>query len=114
MKPIMCNEKVTIERRVAPDPTYGTPTDTWEVVASRYWANLQDELPSRGESVTNGLRTNVQRTRLRMRKNPAITTEMRVTLHSRDDRKMQIISGPALLDDRIHCEWMLEGYSSDG
>jgi head-tail adaptor len=116
MTPFTCNEKVTIERRKAGvDPVYGTeiPDDeNWEVVADRYWANTQDVLPSRGESVENGLRTNVLRTRLRMRVNPAVTADMRVTLHGKGDRVMQIIAGPALLDDRIHSEWMLEGYSN--
>jgi head-tail adaptor len=108
-----CNEKVTIERKTAArDPEYGTEIEVWEVVASRYWANLQDVLPSRpAESTANGLRTGIQRTRLRMRKNAAITSEMRVTLHSRGDRVMQIIDGPSLMDDRIHVEFMLEGYS---
>ena len=111
MKPITCNETATFERRtVGVDPEYGTPLDTWEVIAARYWVEAQDVLPSRGESVENGLRTNKMRTRLRMRSNVLITNEVRVTLHSKGERVMQVISGPALMDDRVHSEYMLESY----
>jgi head-tail adaptor len=112
MANFQCNAKVTIERKTtARDPDYGTEIEAWEVVASRYWANLQDALPSRAESTNNGVRTAVLRTRLRMRNNPAITADMRVTLHGRGDQVMQIIAGPARLDDGIHSEWMLEASS---
>jgi len=106
------NEKVTIERRiVGSDPDYGTETEGWEVAADHIWANAQDMLPSRGESTTSGLPTSVTRTRLRININHKITPAMRVTLHSKGDRLMQIVAGPALLDDRRHMEFMLEGYS---
>lgn len=111
-----CDEKVTIERQtVAIDPNYGTPIsggEGWEPVATRIWANVQDVLPSRAESTKNGLRIGVQRSRLRIRNNSVITATMRVTLHSKGDRVMQIIAGPALLDDRVHTEFFLESYSS--
>lgn len=111
--PFKCDEKVTIERKtVGKDPVYGTPLEGWEVVAYRYWANVQDVLPIRGEATENGMRIGVTRSRLRMRNNPAITADMRVTLHSHGDRVMQIIAGPSLLDDRIHGEWALEGYQN--
>lgn len=113
--PFKCDEKVTVERMVAgTDPDYGTPTEAWEVVADHYWANVQDVLPSRAESTENGLRIGVQRTRLRMSGAEGITATMRVTLHSHGDRVMQIIAGPALLDDRVHTEFLLEGYSTNG
>jgi SPP1 family predicted phage head-tail adaptor len=113
--PFRLNEKVTIEKRtVARDPDYGTEVEDWEVVASRVWANVQDMLPSRGESTTNGLVTSLSRTRLRIRIRNDITSAMRVTLHGKGDRVMQIVAGPALLDDRWHMELMLEGYKHGG
>lgn len=106
------DEKVTIERRAANvDPDYGTPLDAWEPVAIRIWSNTQDVLPSRAESSKNGVTVSTQQARLRIRKNAAITSAMRVVLHGKGDRVMQIIAGPALLDDRVHVEFMLEGYS---
>jgi SPP1 family predicted phage head-tail adaptor len=113
--PFRLNGKVTIEKRtVARDPDYGTEVENWEVVASRVWANVQDMLPSRGESTTNGLVTSLSRTRLRIRIRNDITSAMRVTLHGKGDRVMQIVAGPALLDDRRHMEFMLEGYKNGG
>ena len=109
--PFAKNEKVTIEQLVgAVDPEYNTEVRTWVPVLSRYWATVQDELPSRAESTDNGLQKAVQRTRLRMRGAQAVTIKMRAILHSRGDRVMEIISGPALLDDQVHMEFRLEGY----
>jgi head-tail adaptor len=108
------DDKVTIERKtVARDPDYGTEVESWAPVATRIWANVQDVLLSRtAESTTNGLRVGAQRTRLRIRNNASVTATMRVTLHNKDNRVMQIIGGPAMLDDRVHTEFLLEGYSS--
>ncbi len=35
---------------------------------------------------------------------------MRAVLHNRGDLVMQIIAGPAMLDDRVHYEFELEAY----
>lgn len=109
-----CDEKVTIERKtVTEDPDYGTETVSWVPVASRIWANVQDVLPKlSAESTANGLRIGVLHSRLRIRINNAIDQTMRVKLHSKGDRVMQIIAGPAFLDDRIYMEFMLESTSS--
>lgn len=116
--PFRKDEQVTIERRTAArDPDYGTEipgAGGWEAVADHIWANVQDQLPSRGESIGNGLVTAVTRTRLRIEVDNSVTTAMRVTLHGKGDRVMQIIAGPALLDDRRNVEWILEGYSHGG
>jgi head-tail adaptor len=113
--PFRKDEQVTIERRTtARDPDYGTEIEGaggWEIVADHIWANVQDHLPSRGENTANGMVTGVTRTRLRIDIDDRITTAMRVTLHGKGDRVMQIIAGPAQLDDRRNAEWMLEGYS---
>lgn len=111
------DEQVTIERRtIARDPDFGTEIEGaggWEIVADHIWANLQDILPSRSaENLTSGLVTALARSRLRIAVDDRITTAMRVTLHGRNDRVMQIIAGPAMLDDRRHAEFMLEGFSS--
>lgn len=106
------DEQVTIEERaVKKDAEYGTEIEDWLPLAPNIWANAQDQLPSRGESTANGVATTVTRTRLRIQNDARITTAMRVTLHGKGNRVMQIIAGPALLDDRRHVEFMLEGYS---
>lgn len=109
------DEQVTIEQRTsARDPEYGTEipdSQGWEIVADHVWANVQDQLPSRGEATANGLTTAVTRTRLRIELDEQITAAMRVTLHNRGDRVMQIVAGPAELDNRRDVEFILEGYS---
>lgn len=112
--PFRLDHKVSIEKKTtAVDPDYGTPIEAWETVASRIWANLQDVLPSRSmEATTNGLQVGRQQTRLRIRSSHPVTLDMRVILHGRGDKAMQIIAGPALLDDRMHNEFMLEAYTS--
>lgn len=112
--PFRLDDQVSIEQRtVARDPDYGTEVESWEVLADHIWANVQDQLPSRAESTANGMATAVTRTRLRIQVDPRVTPAMRVTLHGAffRDRVMQIIAGPALLDDCRHVEFMLEGYS---
>jgi len=109
--PFRLDEQVTVEKRtIVKDPDYGTEIEDWLPVAPNIWANAQDQLPSRGESTANGVATAVTRTRLRIQNDERITTAMRVTLHGKGNRVMQIIAGPALLDDRRHVEFMLEGY----
>lgn len=113
--PFACDEQVSIERLiVGQDPVYGTSTETWEVLHDHFWANVQDVLPSRGEATGNGLKISVTRTRLRIRDAVGTDMTMRVVLHGHGNRVMQIIAGPARLDDRVHDEFMLEGYSSGG
>jgi head-tail adaptor len=110
--PFRLDEQVTVEKRtIVKDPDYGTEVEDWLLVADKIWGNAQDQLPSRGESTANGVATAVTRTRLRIQNDARITTAMRVTLHGKGGRVMQIIAGPALLDDRRHVEFMLEGYS---
>jgi head-tail adaptor len=112
--PFRLDEQVTIEQRTTvKDPDYGTDipgSEGWEVVADHVWANVQDQLPSRAESTSNGLTTAPTRSRLRIQNDSRINAAMRVTLHGKGDRVMQIIAGPALLDDRRHVEFMLEGF----
>lgn len=111
--PFRLDEQVTIEQRaMARDPDYGTEIETWIVVADRIWANVQDVLPARSaESATNGMLTGITRARLRIRIDDRINGAMRATLHGKGNRLMQIVAGPALLDDRRHVEFMLEGSS---
>ena len=113
--PFRCDEKVTIEHDIGVgEDAYGKKAEDWQPLLADYWANVQDVLPSRAEVTKNGLGQAVQRTRLRMRKNAAVSMTMRVVLHGRGNQVMQIIAGPAQLDDRVHEEWMLEGYATKG
>lgn len=109
--PVRLNERATILQRVpARDPEYGTELESLELVALRVWCEAQDVLPSRAEKVENGRKVATSSTRLRIRRQIDIAADMCVILHGKGDRLMEVISGPAQLDDKTHVECMLEGY----
>lgn len=106
--------QVTVERPVStPDPEFGSPVITWTAVFERQWAKIQDALPSRSESVTQGLAVARNQSRLRMRYREDITSDMRVTVHRDADTVYQIVGGPAMIGGRKErIEVVLERYSS--
>ena len=117
------DRQITIEQKsVTVDATYGTEIITWiplvaeagsPTVAVRFWANVQDALPSRSEAVTQGLAVARNQTRLRMRYRSDVTSDMRVTIHGDTDTVYQIVGGPAEIGSRKEqIELMLERYSS--
>lgn len=111
--PFKCDEKVTIEHNVGgSDPLYNTPVENWQPLLSRYWANVQDVLPSRGESTSNGIEIGVKHARLRMQGAAGVTLQMRAVLHNRGNQVMKIIAGPAMLDNRLHYEFRIEAHSN--
>jgi head-tail adaptor len=105
---------------VAPDATYGTESTVWvPLVRQRdnpsigvtFWANKQDALPSRSESVLQGAVTARNQTRFRMRWRDDIDSSMRiVTLPGGEI--YQIIGGPAVLGRRQFIELMCERIGS--
>ena len=104
-------DRCRIERHiVGTDPTWGTPTDTWETLAE-VWCNVQDELPSRSEALKNGLSIATSRARLRIRYRTDVDSTMRVVLLPAG-QVYQIIAGPAVLGAKDGLECMLERYSS--
>lgn len=110
---VRLNERATIQRRaVGRDPDYGTQVEAWVTVADRIWCEAQDVLPSRAEKVESGRQVATSQTRFRIRRQIAIGPEMRVILHGKGDRVMQVIAGPAQMDDKTHVECMLEGYGN--
>jgi SPP1 family predicted phage head-tail adaptor len=118
------DRQITIERKVVtPDPTYGTDVVTWTPlvvqpgspsVAERFWAEVQDVLPSRDESLQQGALVMLKRkTRIRLRFRTDITSDMRVTVHGDTNAIYQIIGGPAEIEGRRErIEIMCEEYSS--
>lgn len=117
------SRQITVEQKqVTVDPTYGTELVTWvplvaeagsPTVAVRFWAEIQDALPSRSEAVTQGLAVARNQTRLRMRWRSDVTSAMRVTIHGDTDTVYQIVGGPAEIGGRKSMlELVLEKYSS--
>ena len=114
---------ITIEKKqVTQDTQYGTEIITWvplavlpgsPPVAERFWAEVQDALPSRSESVMQGLAVARNQTRIRIRWRSDIDSSMRITVHGDADVVYQIVGGPAEIRGRRRMlEMMCERYSS--
>lgn len=135
IRPADLNRRITIQhKRVAIDPAYGTEIITWVGLALRIGAQVQGILPSKSESVVQGIRVNALPSRVRIRYTPGITSDMRVVLHNmrnrpvddlykyffdpliddRTDIVAQIVGGPTEIAG--HCRWlemMVMEYSTD-
>lgn len=94
------------------DPIYRTDVVNWVRLATMH-AQVQDALPSRSESVTQGLAVARNQVRVRIRYRADITSAMRVVLHGDSDVVYQIVGGPAEIGGRKRgLEMVLERYSS--
>lgn len=101
---------VIIEKPVPSEAFDGAGSGSWEPVAEIN-AEVTDDLPSRGEKLSNGFTTTTRPCRVRMRYRDDITSDMRFVM---GDRIMQIISGPAELGRREAIEFMVEEYRPAG
>jgi SPP1 family predicted phage head-tail adaptor len=117
------NRQITIERKsVTQDAVFGTEVVTWiplstdpsnPAVGERYWAEVQDALPSRSEAVTQGLAVARNQTRIRFRWRDDVDNSMRVTVHGDTDVIYQIVGGPAEIAGRKEMlEIVCEKFSS--
>jgi len=112
MNPGTLNERCRIERKQATqDANYGTEIVTWVLLAER-WCNVQDVLPSRSESVKQGLEVAHNKTRLRLRYCTDVDSSMRVILYRPAADIYEIIAGPAVIGNKDGIEMMLERLSS--
>ena len=119
MRASSLDRQILIEKKsVTQDPNFGTELVTWVPLSTvsgqpeRYWAEVQDALPSRAESVTQGLAVarNQTRIRFRYRNDVEVDSSMRVTVFGDiTNRVLQIVGGPARIGGRkelieIMCE----------
>jgi len=108
------NTRCRVEYQVnSTDPTYGTPVTSWALL-DELWCGIQDAMPSRAESVRNGLETARNQTRWRARFRNDIDSTMSIVIMRADSVRYQIIGGPAELGNHDGIECMLERYASDG
>jgi len=109
------DRRVRFERRASgQDPDYGTPVDTWEEVAT-VMANFQEQLPSRGERVAEGLRIAERPTRVRCRYRADVDASMRVVDLSRGGRVLKIATPPIEIGGRRRfLEFMATEFSTSG
>lgn len=100
------------------DPVYGPQPGTWGPY-SQAWAEVMDVLPSRSESVADGINLARQPARVRVDYLDGlnITSAMRITIPADDyrpERIMRIISGPAFVHRTGEWEVMAESLSTEG
>ena len=94
------------------DASYGTEIVTW-LRLTQVWANVEDVLPSRSESVRQGLEVARNQVRVRMRYRDDITSEMRIIVHGRNgDVVYQIVGGPAMMGRQEMLEMVCEKFTS--
>lgn len=109
------DRRVRIEYPVTSlDATYGTPVISWaELVTAP--AEVVDFLPSRSESVRQGLAQARNQTRIRMRWRDDVTSDMRAIVLGERGGTYQIVGGPAESAKRKGwIELVCERYSSPG
>lgn len=106
---------------VAPDAQFGTANDVWlplvvlpgsPVEAADLWAQILDALPSRSESVQQGLEVARNQTRVRMRWRNDVDSSMRIVERDGRQRTLQIVGGPAELGRREFMELVCETVTS--
>lgn len=116
--------RIRIQRPVTDNSFDGAGSGGWIDVAN-VRANIQDQLPSRGEKLADGLNVATRPTRVRIRYRRDIEAKMRVLIGRwlKDgeggrtwftDRTAQIVSPPAELGFRAGLEFMVEDYSTAG
>ncbi len=113
------DRQISVERRtITKDAVYGGKVETWvplvpvgsPPVAARFWAQVQDVLPSRSESVRQGLEVARDQVRIRTRYRSDVTSDMRVTVHGDADVLYQIVGGPAMIGRKEWLEMVCERY----
>lgn len=95
------------------DPEYGTETLSW-IPVSDAWAEVQDVLPSKAESIASGIDVSRRPARVRMRYRTDVTNMMRIIDLSRDNRILEIMTHPAEMGRREGIEFMVQEFSIRG
>lgn len=102
---------ITFQERVGTqDAATGSYQYAWQDAADE-WAEVQDILPSRAESLDGTIDMQRRPCRVRTLYRADIDSQMRVTF---DGRTLQIISGPAELGRRDGLEMICEELSTQG
>ena len=116
------DKRIRIERPIVDTAIDGAGSGGWELVAT-VWAQIRDELPSKGERLQSGINLAERPARVRMRWRAGITPAMRIVHGAKvagdaidytAARIMQIVSSPAELGRRDGLELMVVDYSVPG
>src|SRR5687767_10649901 len=108
----------------AKDATYGTPSGSWTplayapgspAIAAKWQVEWMPVMPSRSESVRQGLEVAREQVRLRMRHRSDITAAQRVRLYGDTETLWQVVGGPTSIEGRQRrLELVLEKFSTEG
>lgn len=108
------NRRIRIEQRsTTQESAYGTLADTWSTYTT-VWAEVQEVLPSKGESQSDDIRIAQRPARVRFRYVEGITSAMRVVYLDRSSRVMKIISQPVEIGHRDGIEMIVADFTSTG
>lgn len=105
------DRRIRIEYPILSQGGYGESVAEWLPLAT-VWADVQDVLPSRSESVKQGLSTARNQTRFRFRYRADVTSAMRIVLLGTADKTFQIVGGPSEIGRQRFTECVGEIYSS--
>jgi head-tail adaptor len=108
------NRQIQIQRPVTDGDFDSAGSDNWADVGKQIWASVVDALPSRGESLADGINVATRPAKVRMRFRTDVTASMRFVMTKPVPRVMQIIAGPAEVGVRDEVEFMVEEYSPAG
>lgn len=111
------NREVQIRHRVrTQNAADGSYVYTWSTLATAF-AEVQDQLPSRGERIADGVDVKRRPCRVRMYWRDDVTSAMQLRVLGRgdeDDRDLRIVSGPAELGYRDRMEFVAEELEPGG
>lgn len=94
------------------DPDYNTEVKTWAEFAT-VWAQVQDVLPSKAETIQNAVEIAERPSRVRMRYLAGIRPDMRLVILGggvESDQICEIVAGPAELGRREGIELLVKDY----
>lgn len=106
------DRRITIERPAMVDGEYGPQPGGWATFAARIPAQVLDTLPSKSESVQQGLKMAARPSRVRIRYLAGVTSDMRIVVHGPTDRTCEITAGPAEIGRREWLEFVVTEFSS--
>lgn len=109
------DRRIRIEQKsVTQDASYGTEVITWVTFAAVVHANIQEVLPSKGESQADGIRIAERPARVRTRYLGGVTSDMRIVYLDRGNRVMKIATQPVELGRKQGLEFVASDFSTQG
>jgi SPP1 family predicted phage head-tail adaptor len=104
-------ERISIEKPIADEGFDGAGAGTWQAIATKVPAAVEDVPAGKAERLADGINIAARPARVWIRYRTDVTPDMRFTM---GDRLMQIVAGPAIIGRRQWLQFMVEDYTSAG